>query len=85
MQNTMKIPVGVTAISNLMEMKPSEIKFWDKFQEVRNLLKDYNYGVLSKDSLIDKLYDVSVRCANDKIYHYSTGIDNLISSIKLSY
>lgn len=85
MQSTIKIPLGVTAISNLMEMKPSEIKFWDKFQEVRDLLKDYNYGVLSKDRLVNKLYDVSVRCANDKTYHYSTGIDNLISSIKLSY
>ncbi len=85
MQSTMKIPVGVTAISNLMEMKPSEIKFWDKFQEVRDLLKDYNYGVLTKSKLIEKLYEVSVRCAKDKSYHYSTGIDNLISSIKLSY
>lgn len=85
MQSTMKIPVGVTAISNLMEMKPSEIKFWDKFQEVRSLLKDYNYGVLSKNKLVEKLYDVSLRCANDKTYHYSTGIDNLIDNIKLVY
>lgn len=85
MRRTSRIPVGVTAVSELMEMKPSEIRFWDKFPEVRDLLKDYNYGVLQKDNLILKLYEISARCANDKTYHYSTGIDNLVQSIKFSY
>lgn len=85
MQNGLKIPVGVTAISNMMELKPSEVKYWDRFNEVRQLLNDYNLGVLKKDKLITKLHEVSVRCVYDKTHHYCTGIDNLISNIRLSY
>ena len=42
MQNGLRIPVGVTAISDMMELKPSEVKYWNRFNDVRQLLNDYN-------------------------------------------
>lgn len=85
MQNGLRIPVGVTAISDMMELKPSEVKYWNRFNDVRQLLNDYNLGALEKETLILRLHEISVKCVYDKNHHYCTGIDNLISSIRLSY
>lgn len=80
-----KLPISLQGIADLMEMNREEIRAWPHVREVRELFKDYNFGALPKENLISKLYNVSLKCANEKIYHYSTGIDNAVSAIKLFY
>lgn len=80
-----KIPVSLSGIASLMEMERDEVREWPYFKEVRTALQDYNLGVLKKERLIAKLYDVSLKCANDKIFHYSTGIENAIAAIRTCY
>ncbi|MBQ8043457.1 MAG: hypothetical protein IJ272_04835 [Clostridia bacterium] len=80
-----KVPVSVTGIARMMEMDVAEVRNWPHFEEMRDALKDYNLGALTKQRLITRLNDISIKCANDGIYHYSTGIDNAITSIRLSY
>lgn len=85
MQMKTKLPEGLTGIAEIMEMNKEEVQAWEFFKEVRQLFKDYNFKVLTKDSLIAKLYDISCKCANKQIYHYSTGIDNAVLAIKTCY
>lgn len=88
-----KLPITVSGIADIMEMSTEEIRAWPLFGEVRELFKDYNFKVLSKDKLILKLLAVSEKCAIKSVdehekggyYHYSTGIDNAIAAIKLCY
>lgn len=80
-----KLPEGLTGIAEMMEMDKAEVREWPFFKELRALFKDYNLRALQKDALISKLYDISLQCANKKIYHYSTGVENAISTIKTCY
>lgn len=80
-----KAPIGVSGIARLMKMDEAEVREWPYFNEMCEALKDYNLGVLTKQNLITQLNDISIKCANDQIYHYSTGIDNAVKSIQLSY
>ena len=81
----MKLPEGLTGIADIMEMQKEEIREWEFYKEVRDLFKDFNFKVLSKDNLINKLLLISEKCANKTIYHYSEGIDNAIATIKACY
>lgn len=85
MRLKIKLPEGLTGIAQMMEMDKEEVRSWEFYNEVRDLFKDYNFRVLNKETLIAKLYDISVKCANKQIFHYSTGIDNIISAIRMLY
>ena len=80
-----RLPEGITGIANLMGMSREEVRAWPYYTEVRGLFKDYNLRALKRENLIEKLYDVSLRCANSGIYHYSTGIEKAIASIRTFY
>lgn len=80
-----KIPEGVTSISELMEMEKEEILAWPYYPEFVSLVKDYNLKAIKKPVLLERLLDLSVRCAEDRIYHYSTGLDKAIFKIKAFY
>lgn len=79
------VPVGITGMAKLMNMHEAEVREWPYVEDMRAVFKDYNLGVLDKRELVARLNDISVKCAEAQIYHYSTGIDNAIKSINLSY
>lgn len=80
-----KVPVGLTSIARLMGMEKEEILAWPYFEEMRDSMKDYNLKAITKEQLIGCLEGISIKCANDQIYHYSTGIDKAISTLKTVY
>ena len=80
-----KVPVGAKKISKMMNLNESEVQFWDSFEEVKNLITDYNFDVISKNTLIEKLLQISLKNANKNLYFYCTGIDRMIEKIKLCY
>lgn len=80
-----KLPEGLTGIANLMGMTKDEVRAWPYFANVRALFNDYNLGVLSKECLVDGLIDVSVKCAEDGIHYFSTGVDKAVNTIRVCY
>lgn len=82
---TNKIPVGIAGIAKLMKLAVEEVRVWKHYDSVRGLFKDYNFGVLNKTKLFERLDEISVKCINDKEYHYSTGIDNAKATINAVY
>ena len=83
MQITEKLPVGIKGISKMMKMMPEEVRLCPYFEKIRNSFKDFNYGVLSKDKLIENL---SVMDDSDGKYSiFNEGIANAIDIIKACY
>lgn len=80
-----KLPEGSTGIANLMGMQKEEVKAWPHYGEVRSLFKDYNLDFLSKEDLVNKLIEVSAKCAEAGIHYFSTGVDKAIRAIQICY
>lgn len=80
-----KLPEGSNGIANLMGMQKEEVRAWPYYTEVRSMFKDYNLKVLSKEQLVEKLIGVSVKCAEDGIHYFSTGVDKAIGTIRICY
>lgn len=80
-----KVPVGAKNISKMMNLTESEVQFWDSFEEVKSIINDYNFDVIKKETLIDRLLQISLKNANKNLFFYCTGIDRLIEKIKLCY
>lgn len=85
MQMKTRIPEGLTQISEMMGMLKEEVRAWPYYKQMRSLIKDYNLGAISKDFLVEQLYKISLQCADDAIYHYSTGVEKAIAIIKACY
>ncbi len=80
-----RVPVSITGIAGMMEMDASEIRVWPHFDEVRTAIKDYNIGYITKQQLASRLNDIAVKNSADEFAHYAVGIENLQTSIRLSY
>ena len=80
-----KLPEGLNKISTLLGLSTDEVRAWEYFKEIQNSFKDYNFGVLKKEELIDKLMDISYQCADKKIFYFCTAIDKAVAQIKLCY
>lgn len=80
-----KVPISIKAIAKLMNMLEAEVREWPYLENMRDALKDYNFGVFTKQQLVEKLNDISVKCAEAQIYHYSQGIDKAVETIKVNY
>ena len=80
-----KVPAGLNSIARLMEMDVAEIQAWPHFNEMQSAMKDYNLNAIGKEQLIGRLEEISIKCAEAQIYHYSTGIDKVISAIRVAY
>lgn len=80
-----RVPESITGIANMMEMDTAEIRPWPHFDEVRAAIKDYNIGYITKQQLISRLNDIAVKNSADEFAHYALGIENLQTSIRLSY
>jgi len=79
------VPESVTGIASMMEMDAAEIRAWPYMNEVRAAIKDYNLGALDKQRMFTRLNDIAVKNSADELVHYAEGIENLITSIRLSY
>lgn len=84
-QISLKIPVGIKSLAEMMEMEEVEVRFFPKVEKVRALLKDYNFGTLKKKDLIERLEALKDRCKEEKIDQYVAGIDGLIKAIQYRY
>ena len=41
---SMKVPIGIKAMAEMMAMEEVEVRFFPKLDDLRSLLKDYNFG-----------------------------------------
>lgn len=80
-----RVPESITGIAKMMEMEPAEIRAWPNLDEVRTAIKDYNIEFITKQRLISRLNDIAVKNSADEFVHYAKGIENLTTSIRLSY
>lgn len=80
MQTSHKLPIGINEISKMMGVSNEELRVFPHFKTVRESFKDYNFGVLSKKALIDKLLDIKT-----KDDYYLDSINNAISVIEACY
>ncbi len=84
-QISLKVPVGIKSLAEMMEMEEVEVRFFPQIEKVRALLKDYNFGTLKKKELIERLEALKARCLEEKIDQYATGIGGLIKAIQYRY
>ena len=80
-----RVPESVTGIAKMMEMDTAEIRAWPHMNEVRAAIKDYNLGALDKSRLFTRLNDIKIKNSAEQLVHYSQGIENLETSVRLSY
>jgi len=80
-----RVPESVTGIAGMMEMDAAEIRAWPHLDEVRTAIKDYNIGYITKQQLNSRLNDIALKNSADELLHYAEGIENLQTSIRLSY
>jgi predicted transcriptional regulator len=82
---SLKVPVGIKSLAEMMGMEEVEVRFFPKVEKVRTLLKDYNFGTLKKKDLIERLESLKDRCKEEGIDQYVAGIDGLIKAIQYRY
>lgn len=86
MQNvSLKIPVGIKSLAEMMVMEEVEVRFFPKIEDVRALLKDYNFGTLKKKVLLEKLEIMKAECLEENFDTYADGIGELIKAIQYRY
>ena len=78
-----KAPIGVKEIAKLMGLEEAEVRAWPHLSDMRTALTDYNFGMLSPEKLVNRLNEISAKCDAAELYHYSAGISNAISVLKL--
>lgn len=83
--STSKIPVGISDLSKMMKMTEVEVKFFPKLKALRQLLKDYNFGVLPKKKLVDQLEVMKGECIDENIGAYAEGVGELKGVIQYRY
>ena len=77
-----KISTTISGIAQLMGMTKEEVSFFSKLEDVRNILTDYNYSVLTGKKAAEKLEDIKKNLKGDELI-FSSGLDTLIT--KLTY
>ena len=82
---SLKIPVGIKSLAEMMVMEEVEVRFFPKIEDVRALLKDYNFGTLKKKELLEKLEAMKATCVEENIGQYAEGIGELIKAIQYRY
>lgn len=87
MQGTVgyKIPLGIKSLAKMMALTESEVRFFPKLNEMREIIKNYNYNVLSKEELINKLESMKSDCETDALAVYVEGLKELSQVIQYKY
>lgn len=84
-QSSLRIPVGIKSLAEMMSMTESEVMFFPKLGDLKEHINNYNYGMYTKNVLIDNLSILKERCKVATLEAYITGVDNLIKSILYRY
>ena len=82
---TTKVPTNSQAIADMMKMSVDEVRNFPFIQDIKDILRDYNFGVVNKKDVEDKLIYISLKCAEKEIYYFSTGVEKLLQHIKVRY
>ncbi len=82
---SLKVPVGIKSLAEMMAMEEVEVRFFPKIEDVRALLKDYNFGTLKKKALIEKLETLKSECLEENFDQYAEGVGELIKAIQYRY
>lgn len=82
---SLKVPVGIKSLAEMMVMEEVEVRFFPKIEDVRALLKDYNFGTLKKKDLLERLEAMKTKCAAENYDQYAEGIGELIKAIQYRY
>ena len=80
-----RLPEGLSGIAKLMELDKAELRAWPYYKEVVNLFKDYNFGVLKKEKLIEKLSEISAKSRNDGGCYFAMAVETLEGKVKVCY
>ena len=80
-----RIPVETKHLAKLMEMEEVEVRFFPKKDYIKSLIKDYNFGVLNKRDLINRLKDVHEECLEENFDTFAEGVLALIKAIECRY
>lgn len=80
-----RIPFGVKALSEMMGMTESEVRFFPKIDDLKEHIKNYNYNMYTKKVLISNLGILKERCKESNLEAYVEGIDKLINVIQYRY
>lgn len=75
-----KLSTTISGIAKLMGMTKEEVSFFPKLKEVRDILTDYNYSVLTGKNAAEKLEDVKTTLSGDDLI-FADGLDSLITKL----
>jgi len=84
-KSSYRIPIGIKKLAEMMAMTESEVRFFPKLDDLREHLKNYNYGMYTKNVLVDNLKILQQRCVESKLDAYVEGVNNLISAVQYRY
>ena len=82
---SIKIPVGIKSLANMMAMEEVEVRFFPKIEGLRAVLKDYNFNMLTKQKLVEKLEAMKAECLEENLDNYAEGIGGLVRAIQYRY
>ena len=80
-----KIPVGVKSLAQMMAMDEVEVSFFPKIEGLRSVIKDYNFNMLTKQKLVEKLEAMKAECLEEKLDNYAEGIGGLVKAVQYRY
>ena len=84
-KSSLKVPVGIKSLAQMMVMEEVEVRFFPKIDDLRAILKDYNFNTLTKKALIEKLEALKAECLEENFDQYADGIGELIKAIQYRY
>ena len=82
---SMKVPVGIKSLAQMMAMEEVEVRFFPKIEGLRAVLKDYNFNMLTKQKLVEKLEAMKAECLEENLDNYAEGIGGLVRAIQYRY
>ncbi len=82
---SIKIPVGIKSLAEMMAMEEVEVRFFPKIEDLRAILKDYNFNMLTKKVLIEKLEALKAECLEENFDTYADGIGELVKAVQYRY
>jgi predicted transcriptional regulator len=83
--SSIKIPVGVKNLAQFMGMEEVEVRFFPKLNELTAILKDYNFGLFTRQTLVDRLGNLKEDCVESGLDSYADGVGKLMSAVQYRY
>lgn len=74
----LRLSTTIEGIADLMNMTKDEVRFFPKLEEIRGILKDYNYSVISERKAAEKITGIKEKLGGDEII-FIPGLEALIA------